>query len=211
MRPLFALVETDSPQGKVPLKIGGTPDWIAPAEWPKCQSCGKPLSFVVQLGERAELPLAPHAAIYVFVCEDEALKCRPFDPEGGANAVVAQKAASASFDPPRPAGVLHDERFLALAPASEDTSALDLDFETASSEQLRAYDLAQEAAPEAKVGGVPAWLQGPERLKCAGKPELVAQIAGEPFGLNFGDGGACFVFTCPGDDARPFRVLIQSY
>ena len=211
MRPLFALVESDSPHGAVPLKVGGTPDWVAPAVWPKCKTCGNPLSFVLQLSDRKELPLAPSAAIYLFLCEDEALKCRPFDPEGGANAVIAQQAAGGKFETPKAEGVVHAQKFLALAPAAEDSGALDIDFDSASSEQLREYDRAQEAAPEARVGGAPAWLQGPERLKCAGKPELVAQIAGEPFGLNFGDGGACFVFTCPGDEARPFRALIQSY
>jgi hypothetical protein len=216
MLPLFELVEaSEATPGPLPLKVGGAPDWIAPTAWPTCKTCEQPMGFRFQLANLpAALDLSPYGAIYVFQCDNPFFRCRPFDAMSGANAVVPQTAVDGPFEKPEPKPSEIRERLMALHPATEDEEALSIDVDSASPEQIAAYEKAQEEAPSSKLGGVPVWLQGPEFPTCCGKPmAFLAQLDGATWDLPFGDGGAGYVFRCQDpncQDAR-FRFSTQSF
>jgi hypothetical protein len=208
--PLWALVPGGS---GVPLaKVGGTPEPVGPLRWPACASCAAPMRFLFQLPHvPRRLELAPHAALYVFQCENPDTVCFRWDPHEGANAVVAVEAGPPRLEGARPEGPAYPEWTLGLAPAQEDTAALSVDVNEATDAQLAALDRALEDAPESKVGGVPGWLNGDATPECCEAPmRFVAQLAAMPFGLNLGDNGRAYLFRCArGACGRTFRVLSQ--
>lgn len=209
LSPLWALVPGGS---DVPLaKVGGAPEPVGPLRWPVCASCARPLRFLFQLPHvPGKVELAPFAAVYVFQCENPDTVCYRWEAFDGANAVVAVRAGPPSVEGEGPGGVPYAEWRLGLAPAQEDTAALCVDVDTATSAQLSALDRAQEEAPESKVGGLPIWLNGEAPPTCCEAPmRFVAQVSAMPFGLNFGDNGRGYLFRCARDCEHPFRFLTQ--
>lgn len=209
LSPPWALVPGGS---DVPLaKVGGAPEPVGPLRWPVCASCASPLRFLFQLPHvPGTLELAPFAAVYVFQCENPDTVCYRWEPFSGANAVEAVRRGTPSVEGSGPGGVPYAEWRLGLAPAEEDTAALSVDVDTATSEQLSALERAQEEAPESKVGGLPIWLNGEAPPTCCEAPmRFVAQLSAMPFGLGFGDNGRGYLFRCVRDCPRPFRFLTQ--
>jgi hypothetical protein len=52
-------------------KLGGSPDFIQPADWPKCPGCAQDMSFVAQIDSvNDEFCFADCGLIYVFYCFD---------------------------------------------------------------------------------------------------------------------------------------------
>ncbi len=52
-------------------KLGGTPDFIQPSEWPTCPGCGAKMTFYGQLDSiNDEFCIADVGMIYVFLCFD---------------------------------------------------------------------------------------------------------------------------------------------
>ena len=50
-------------------KIGGSPDWLQPAESPHCQLCGKEMTFYAQIDSvNDENSIEDGGMIYVFYC-----------------------------------------------------------------------------------------------------------------------------------------------
>jgi hypothetical protein len=194
--PLWALV----PGGQgVPLaKVGGEPEPVGSLRWPICRSCGTPMRFLFQLPHVPEkVDLSPYAAVYVFQCENPDTVCYRAFADEGANAAVPVRAGEPKVEGERPKGTPYNVWTLGFAPAEEDTAALSVDVNEATSEQLRALDRAQEDAPESKVGGVPVWLNGDAPPQCCGEPtRFVAQLGAMPFGLDFGDNGRGYLFRC---------------
>jgi hypothetical protein len=205
--PLWALV----PGGPgVPLaKVGGEPEPVGPLRWPVCRSCGTPMRFLFQLPHvPGKVDLSPHAAVYVFQCENPDTVCYRSMPDEGANAAVPVRAGEPKVEGDRPKGVPYNTWTLGFAPAEEDTAALSVDVNEATDEQLRALDRAGEDAPESKVGGVPVWLNGDAMLQCCGEPaRFVAQLSAMPFGLDFGDSGRGYLFRC---QRKPEHFLFLS-
>jgi hypothetical protein len=192
-------------------KVGGAPEPVGPLRWPGCASCGQPLRFLFQLPHvPGKLDLSPFAAVYVFQCENPDTVCFRWEPFSGANAAVAVREGAPSVEGSGPGGVPYAPWRLGLAPAKEDTAALSVDVNEATSEQLAALDAALEQAPESKVGGVPGWVNGDATPACCGEPmRFVAQLAAMPFGLEFGDNGRGYLFRCARECEQPFRFLIQ--
>ncbi|MBM7118904.1 hypothetical protein [Archangium primigenium] len=207
---VWALVPAES---GVPLaQVGGAPEPAGAVRWPVCATCGAPMRFLFQLPHvPGRLDLAPHAALYVFQCENPDTVCFRWDAHAGANAVVAVVSGPPSVTgaPASPAAL--ERTRLDFTPAQEDTEALSVDVNTATDAQLEALDRAQAEAPESKVGGVPVWVNGEAEPTCCGAPmRFVAQLASLPFGLAFGDGGRGYVFRCAtGACGTPFRFLWQ--
>jgi hypothetical protein len=206
--PLWALV----PGGQgVPLaKVGGQPEPVGVLRWPACRMCGTPMRFLFQLPHvPGKVELAPYAAVYVFQCENPDTVCYRSMPEEGANAAVPVLAGVPKVEGEQHQGLAYNAWSLGFAPAEEDTAALSVDVNEATSEQLRALDKASEAAPESKVGGVPVWLNGDALLECCGEPaRFVAQLSAMPFGLDFGDSGRGYLFGCRRQPEH-FRFLSQ--
>jgi hypothetical protein len=170
------------------------------------------MRFLFQLPHvPGKLELSPYAAVYVFQCENPDSVCFRFEPHTGANAAVAVEAGEPVLEGPRPAGVPYAEWSLGFAPAEEDTAALSVDINEATTEQLAALDRALEEAPESKVGGVPGWVNGEATPECCGeRMRFVAQLSAMPFGLDFGDAGRGYLFRCArGGCGQPFRFLWQ--
>jgi hypothetical protein len=207
--PLWALV----PGGKgAPLaKVGGEPEPVGMLRWPVCRMCGTPMRFLFQLPHvPGKVDLSPYAAVYVFQCENPDTVCYRSMPEDGANAAVAVLAGEPKVEGERPKGLAYNSWSLGFAPAEEDTAALSVDVNEATSEQLQALDRAQEEAPESKVGGVPGWVNGDAMLQCCGEPaRFVAQLSAMPFGLDFGDSGRGYLFRCQRQPEH-FRFFSQS-
>ena len=209
LSPLWALVPGST---EVPLaKVGGTPEPVGPLRWPTCKACNAPMRFLFQLPHVPKrLDLSPYAAVYVFQCENPDTACFPFDAFEGANAAVTVKAGPPSLEGERPPGIPYAEWSLGLAPAEEDTEALRVDVNEASSEQLAALDRALEEAPESKVGGVAGFVNGDATPECCGeRMRFVAQVAAMPFGLAFGDSGRGYLFRCAREGEHPFRFMWQ--
>jgi hypothetical protein len=130
-------------------------------------------------------------------------------PDDGANAPVPVRAGEPKVEGERPTGLAYNPWSLGFAPAEEDTAALSVDVNEATSEQLQALDRAGEEAPESKVGGVPVWLNGDAMMECCGEPmRFVAQLSAMPFGLDFGDNGRGYLFRCQRQPEH-FRFLSQ--
>lgn len=201
-RPLFQIVPAEGPGPEVALRVGGVPP-LAPAEWPRCTTCGESMAYRFALVHQAgSLDLSPFQVVRVFQCENESFKCRPELPDSGANAVLG--AANAQDEKGTRA-------YGGLLPARENAALLTIDLDEATSEQLAEYERAQQAAPSSKVGGVPVWLQGPQPTSGSDAPmELIAQVSGETWELPFGDGGSGYVFRSPTEPTR-YSFLVQSY
>lgn len=206
--PLWALV----PGGEgVPLaKVGGDPEPAGPLRWPTCAMCATPMRFLFQLPHvPGKVDLAPHAAVYVFQCENPDTVCYRSMPDDGANAAVPVQAGPPKLEGERHKGLPYHPWSLGFAPAEEDTATLSLDENEATHEQLRALSRAQEQAPESKVGGVAVWLNGAGTPECCGEPaRFVAQLSAMPFGLDFGDNGRGYLFRCRRQPEH-FRFLSQ--
>ncbi|WP_224369170.1 hypothetical protein [Hyalangium versicolor] len=206
--PLWALV----PGGKgVPLaKVGGEPEPAGSLRWPMCRMCGTPMRFLFQLPHVPEkVDLSPYAAVYVFQCENPDTVCYRSMPDEGANAAMPVAPGEPKVEGERPKCIPYNAWSLGFAPTEEDTAALSVDVNEATSEQLQALDRAQEEAPESKVGGVPVWLNGDAMLQCCGEPaRFVAQVSAMPFGLDFGDNGRGYLFRCQRQPEH-FKFLSQ--
>ena len=202
--------------GRNPAKVGGLPRPPGPAAWPACAQCRHPMRFLFQLPHRPEigLDLNPYGALLVFQCENPDTACDSFLAHSGANAVLAvrgsHKPVTMSGELPRQSP--YPELSMEVLSASEDPVALGVEPDRASDVELDAKERAIEEAPSSKIGGVPIWPQGPDVPTCCEAPmKFVAQLHGDTWGLNFGDGGTGFVFRCAKDRAHPHRFLWQAY
>jgi hypothetical protein len=60
-----------SPEVGTRHRIGGEPDGVAESEYPRCRSCGHPMTFYGQLDSIGDdFVLADAGVIHVFVCFD---------------------------------------------------------------------------------------------------------------------------------------------
>lgn len=201
-------------------KVGGNPVLYEPIEWPTCRKCGRQMHFLAQL--RLDTPmalLAWPAMAYLFTCPDQYGKepirdCRPWEPGGGANAIIIQQASDhPRCEPGKPA---YPERLLAFRTASEvlpddpDDPLIDLPAIFPNAMPMRCT----------KIGGAPTWLQRrqPPACPCCGRDTVFfAQLAASldayrpsipelwpdadcilphKEDLPFGDGGMAYVFVC---------------
>lgn len=207
---MWALVPTRSRNGFA--KVGGIPDALGPVTWPVCETCRTPMRFLFQLPHDPQvLDLSPFAALHAFQCENPDSPCRRWDPDAGANVVLATIAAAPELRGAAQAPPAYEEVRLAWVAASEPRAALSIDVNVASSAERDALEGARAQAPASKLGGVPVWLQSPWNMECCGTPmRFIAQVSAEPFSLNFGDEGRAFVFRCASPDDGRFQLVVES-
>ncbi|MFD0564354.1 hypothetical protein ACFQ2M_21825 [Kitasatospora saccharophila] len=155
-------------------RTGGLP--LAPAGfgWPHCRECESSLLFI------AHLPL-DHGTAAVFLCDFDPGLCSGWAADDGANRAYL-------FPPGTPL-------LPAPAPTSDESDAPTLLPATALHPASHPDD-----RPEAgRVGGTPGWLQDPEIPSCPGcasPMEFAAQLENDDTGINFGDDGRGYLFTC---------------
>lgn len=195
-------------------KIGGTPVFIEPAEWPTCPACGRPMEFITQLLLQGPLPLSRHFAMaYVFQCvvgymldgEPEIGFC-PGDPQRGgtASAVLLQHRLGSPYMPQPAQAPSSSYPEYAITFTHSDEPDVDL------------HDIPDDDVDEfweqlhhiTKLGGIPKFIQdGWATMPCpaCGTDALfIAQIdadldqKGYPFGtlLRFGDVGRAYLWLC---------------
>jgi hypothetical protein len=208
---LCSLSRASSPICDPVIKIGGSPVFLAAADWPQCSHCGARMEFIAQLPLRDPLPLSTSWDMaYVFMCpgrfDDRGwLECQTWAPNSGANAVLLQRGSDPQMSLARPPA--YPEYAVSLR------HCLEPDVDTANYDQ---YDECYEdVSSSTKLGGVAVWLQTnetPPCPACGGDMRLIAQIDAELEGalpadprewsdmkksfLQFGDGGVGYVFLC---------------
>lgn len=192
-------------------KFGGAAFLRAGEPWPVCGGCGKPMSFFAQL-DLAALPAGldyPHreGMVQLFyctgsdpVCEVDHEAWQPFGKSSLARwlsaSELASKPAPAQDPTGEPAAVLVSwEQGLPELPGyEEDVPPPPESMEELDDETLR-------PRPGDKIGGWPAWVQGPEYPKCPQcKTRMVYLLQLESNGLcrhQFGDLGAGHLSQCP--------------
>jgi hypothetical protein len=172
--------------------FGGRPS--APGgrlDWPRCGECDGAMQFLAQLRVTG-----PDRLALVFQCQTDPGQCDEWEAFSGGNAVLL-------VDPSAPE--------LVAAPAGETTRpqrhgvdlvGTDADYATARYTAKRPREIVGQ------LGGEPSWLQADEVPACPDCAEpmgFVAQLEEGPTGMNFGGGGAAYVFRCAGCDTGAFR------
>lgn len=192
-------------------KVYDQPVWIDEPQWPLSQTMGVPMRFLCQIALNPEIfGNIPTRMAYIFMSD-------PFDtpeevrtdkdlpdlemwsPDGGENAVILQPGGTYPFAtlPLRTDPRLEDEtQFAVERSLGEDPEVFES--ENTSNENLN----------ECKIGGTPAFLQGPE-YPSGGPWKLLAQLDSclLPGGINFGDAGRGYAFIS--EDGMTGKFLWQ--
>ncbi|MFC8719642.1 hypothetical protein [Kitasatospora sp. NPDC057198] len=154
-------------------RTGGLPLVPAGFAWPHCRECDSPLLFI------AHLPL-DHGTAAVFLCDFDPGMCDTWLADGGANHAYL-------FPPGTP---------LAPAAAPDDPNVPTL---LPTTTALHPADRPDDRPEVGRVGGAPDWIQDPEIPACPGcaaPMEFAAQLENDDTGINFGDDGLGYLFTC---------------
>ncbi|MDC0668652.1 WGR domain-containing protein [Nannocystis radixulma] len=183
--------------------MGGIPAGVTRTSWPVCVACKHPMPHVMTLHAHPErLPLTKHAAISLFVCDNQFSggTCPAFAPTEGCNAALLLTAAELARAP------------LAAPPAGKQGEA--------PAKTMRARKLTYrevfEADPEKnenvddievvdKVGGYPGWYQfedTPACGKCKKPMRFVAQLEEEH--MTGGGSSEGYLFCCPDEHQATF-------
>jgi uncharacterized protein YwqG len=158
---------------------------------------------------------------YLFITDGETFVDDTFDPDGGENAVIIQPGTSEISTQPLLTGpslykmVSHSSEeklvpesceFAVETSPGEDLEVIVEDEQSHSSPQ--AWTQFTELWSEIKVGGTPAFLQGPEFPR-GGNWRLLLQLdsANVPFSVNFGDAGVGYAFLS--EDGTSGKFLWQ--
>ena len=192
-------------------KFGGTP-WLAPDEdWPKCEACGYPLQFFMQLN-LDDLPVSYGSGLLQFfyctaaegdtICEVEREGWKPFSP-GSLVRIVQPVDPSHTvviprFDWPFPPRLITGWTALDDYPDSEEGEfSHGIVLSTDEWDELIAEEFPQLGD---KLGGWPSWIQGVEYPNCPDCGEtmrLVFQVDSEdhvPY--SWGDRGRGHITQC---------------
>lgn len=224
MRPKYSLIfrEVQQPITRPMTKFGGQPTWLTAPQWPLSRSTGEPMQFICQVA------LDPHVfgeipgrMAYLFITDEETFVDNTFDPDGGENAVIIQPGTSEIPNQPLLTGpslyrmVSHSSEedlvpesceFAVEASPGEDLEVIVEDEQPYESSQ--AWTQFTAFCSEIKIGGTPAFLQGPEFPE-GGNWRLLLQLdsANVPFSVNFGDAGVGYAFLS--EDGTSGKFLWQ--
>lgn len=208
--------EASAPIARLVTKFGGQPAWATPPQWPVSASTGAPMRFICQiaLDEPVFGDLAGRMA-YLFMTDTGATVLPTWEPESGENALIIQPGRYDKATQPltlgpaletwrdQPGGHLRAphaiEYAVTLTPGDDPDVFADIAEDVASGGNWTGGN---------KVGGAPAFLQGPE-YPAGGPWKLVLQLdsADVPFDVNFGDAGLGYAFIST--DGQTGRFLWQ--
>lgn len=186
-------------------RVGGSPAFLAPVEWPRCRHCGQPLTFVMQVAVGPSRPLRyPREGIlYVFLCQR-------VDPDSTEDAICPMHdvdlGAERCFVQVRPEGPLA-LTVETTGPKLAESHAVEswevrpsvrMPPGVASPEQYSLY-AAMAGWLDLQVGGFADWVQDeatPGPCSCGAPRELVLQFSEFDEALNLGGAGRAYVFAC---------------
>lgn len=225
MRLKYSLVfhEVQQPITRPITKFGGQPAWLTVPQWPLSRSTGEPMRFLCQIVlDPSIFGEIPGQIAYLFITDGETFVDFTFDPEGGENAVVIQPGSCEIPTRPLLAGptlykmVNHPSKKKKRIPVpcefavetlpGRDPEMIIEDEQFHGSPQ--AWAQFTDLWSEIKVGGTPAFLQGPE-FPGGGPWRLLLQLDSThvPFFVNFGDAGVGYAFLS--EDGTSGKFLWQ--
>jgi uncharacterized protein YwqG len=212
MRPKYSLTfhEVQQPITEPVTKFGGQPTWLTAHQWPLSRSTGESMRFICQIALDPQVfGEIPGRMAYLFIADDEdSFVDDTFDPDSGENAVIIQPGTNEIPTQPLLTGptlykmvsrpsekylVPESCEFTVEISPGEDPEVIVEDEHAHESPQ--AWAQFTELWSEIKIGGTPAFLQGPEFPE-DGNWRLLLQLdsANVPFYVNFGDAGVGYAF-----------------
>jgi hypothetical protein len=193
MVPKYSLTfhEAEEPITGFVTKFGGQPIWYGEPQWPLSRSTGEPMEFICQIALDPHLfGNIPGRMAYLFMAEDG----DTWDPESGDNAVIIQPGiCDMPVEPLLTGPVSIEGEFAVELTPGEDPDSLVEDEAVHASEE--AWEEFTAHWNEDKIGGTPAFLQGPE-FPANGNWKLLLQLdsTNDLFWVNFGDAGVGYAF-----------------
>ncbi len=188
-------------------RFGGCP-WLPTGEvWPDCPSCGQSMNFFAQL-RCDQLPDGAlgqgEGLIQVFYCTNGDKYCDDALEGWGAWSEVGvhRRVGTGPGNLGEPHGIepFPAKQVVSWKPKDDYPNLEDTDVELTEEEEEAWYESDHNAAGD-KLGGWPAWVQGPEYpdcRKCHRQMELVLQIDSEDNVPHmWGDVGCAHVTACP--------------
>lgn len=207
------------------MKVGGCPSFFHPTLWPHCAMCGQAMDFLIQIPLQEPIAFShSYAMAYIFMCPgkfDERgwLTCHTWEPYLGANVVILQNESANVYAPD--CSARYPDYAVTLVRSSEPLYHVGADeFDE---------ELNERVSRDAKVGGVPGWIQTDETplcLCCGANMRFVAQLHAALDGplsanakddekyefLDFGDVGTGYLFLCENECCdRGVAFLWQCY
>lgn len=189
-------------------KVGGFPKRVAEFEWPSCSECENAMQFIAQfrLAEcKIDGPNKFAAHLLIFQCQNDPGMCDDWDANSGGNAAIIVPDGNAVIsDPKNGVTTLSEETYVELKSYEPAGGG-----ETSDDNYVAAVE---DALVLGKIGGNPVWVQGDETpdCDCGSQMQFFAQLEERGGGgINFGGGGAGFVFVCSNCDDKA-KFLWQS-
>jgi len=177
--PELALGALSPPQTRLIEKFGGLPWGLPVGKWPLCRECGNPqthLATFTHSAERLDLG-AEGRMVMVFQCghSPNETRCDTATANGGANAVVfldAHELGTGLTEPLAPSTPKQIEMRVTAWVEQHDLVTPELEPSFLSGDSYWQYNEATETvsasiADGAKLGSVPAWIQGGEDVDSA--------------------------------------------
>lgn len=183
--------ESQGPISGPVTKFGGRPSWLSAPTWPLSRSTGEPMRFIGQVAlERENAGDVSAKMAYLFITDPlDGYVDGTWEPYGGENAVVVQPGPAPELSAPLEAGPTLYRMVPGATPGLLEPRSCEF-----------AVTLNQEDESESlegnKIGGSPAFIQGPEYPDESGYWMLLLQLDSTdvPFYVNFGDAGIGYVF-----------------
>lgn len=174
--------------------FGGHPRGVRASDWPRCRVCGTAMCHMGQFRAGPALPLGSFEAMSLFICHATGGRCEDWDPWKGANKVVLHpRLDDVLYDGPPTVRVYRRVPLAAEGPRAEGGRS--------------------EVSRGDKIGGTPAWLQGPATPPSPsgkGPMRLALQITTEIVRFDITESGVAYVFVDPWLPATPEgRMLWQ--
>jgi uncharacterized protein YwqG len=213
MIPKYTLTfhEAQEPLTGLVTKFGGQPTWLGEPQWPLSRSTERPMRFICQIAlDPSIFGDIPGRLAYVFITdnedEDEDVG-GTWESDGGENAIIVQPGICEVPTLPLATGpTLYKmvesyqrtrvsvacEFVVELTPGEDPDSLAEDEAVHASEESWQTFTAYWD---EDKIGGTPAFLQGPE-FPTGGTWRLLMQLNANKdlFEVNFGDAGIGYAF-----------------
>ncbi|MDC3958181.1 WGR domain-containing protein [Polyangium jinanense] len=175
--------------------FGGIPAGVTRESWPICAGCNHPMPHVMTLHAHPErLPLTKHAAITLFVCDNESSggTCLTSETDKGCNAALLLTAAELERAPlsTPPSGKKGAE-------PSKTMRARKLTYREVFEADPEKNENVDDIEVADKVGGYPGWYQfenTPKCDKCRKEMRFVAQLQEEH--MTGGGSSEGYLFCC---------------